>query len=120
MLADFIMTSAKAKVVSHKMPGIENIPPEEIIHSHAYLDNMPFSTLKKDEKKLLTVSVNSRVLPSRDNVRPLKINQDDPDADIIVLDDAGNGFRYAENVWPSALKRNRKSIVILENEPSCC
>ena len=40
-------------VLSSKLVGIENIPPEQVIHSNAELELFPYSTDPKDKNKLV-------------------------------------------------------------------
>ena len=43
------------------------------------------------------------------------IDGDDPDADLVILDDSGNGFRDNRDSWPQAIKTSgKKPIVILK------
>jgi hypothetical protein len=43
---------------------------------------------------------------------PLEIAGDWENADIVIIYDAGNSFRFKGQVWPKALKGDRKPIVI--------
>jgi hypothetical protein len=41
------------------------------------------------------------------------VKDDDPDADIVVLDDAGNGFRDQEEYCPEAIKHDGKKPIVV-------
>ena len=48
-------------------------------------------------------------------VKQLKVENDDPNAEIVVIDDGGNGFRDEEPAWPAALRDKRKeSLLVLK------
>ncbi|RPJ68928.1 MAG: hypothetical protein EHM20_16955, partial [Alphaproteobacteria bacterium] len=89
----------------------------EILHINVYLDLFPPfpSNDKKKEIKVYrvknclghTVPDNKRQYPV-----PLEIAGDWENADIVIIYDAGNSFRFEEKVWPKALKGDRKPIVI--------
>ncbi|MBW2561636.1 MAG: Ryanodine receptor Ryr, partial [Deltaproteobacteria bacterium] len=44
LLADILDNSTDASVVSPQLENIENIPPEEVLHSNAELDLFPYSS----------------------------------------------------------------------------
>jgi len=41
------------------------------------------------------------------------MKDDDPDADMVILDDAGNGFRSQEQYWPLALLEGGKKPIVI-------
>lgn len=50
---------------------------------------------------------------TEESVPPMKIIEDDPSAQIVVLDDGGLGFRNQEALWPKALLSKKKFAWIL-------
>jgi len=114
LLAEFLRNLTEATVVSPQLENIENIPPEEILHSNAELDLFPCSSDPKDRNNLVY-----RIRrfcgftgPASGSPGLLAIQNKSPDADIVILDDAGNGFRSQKEYWPSALAQGKKPIVI--------
>jgi hypothetical protein len=94
----------------------------EVLHTNVYLDLFPrFSSSDTKEKVKVyrvknylghIVSANKRQYPSS-----LEILDDQEDADIVIIYDAGGGFRFEEKVWPEALKGDRKPVVIYNMYP---
>jgi hypothetical protein len=115
LLAEILDNSTDASVVSPQLENIENISPEEVLHSNAELDLFPYSSDPKDKNKLI-YRIN-RFLgftgPTNKITGLLSVEDDDPDADIVILDDAGNGFRSQEKYWPSALLEDGKKPVVI-------
>jgi len=115
LLADFLHNLTDAMVISPYLENIEKISPEEILHSNAELDIFPYSSDPKDKNNPIF-----RIRRSLGFTGPfagtpglLPVKDDDPDADIVVLDDAGNGFRSQEQYWPLALvEEGKKPLVI--------
>jgi hypothetical protein len=86
------------------------IPPEEVIHSVIELGRFPYSAGKKDEKNLVyRVSRFGGFAGPPTGVPSLsRVSDDDTDAEIVILDDVGNGFRDAPTVWPAAVRTEFK------------
>jgi len=115
LLADILDNSTDASVVSPQLENIENIPPEEVLHSNAELDLFPYSSDPKDKNKLIYRINRFFGFTGPTNGLPglLSVEDDDPDADIVILDDAGNGFRSQEKYWPLALLEDGKKPVVI-------
>jgi len=95
--------------------NLETISSEETIHSFVQLDSFPYSTNKKDKKNLRirVKRIYGFAGPNEGLPKLQAVPQDDPDADVIVIDDAGNGFRDVESVWPKALVTEGKHPIVL-------
>jgi len=50
---------------------------------------------------------------TEEDIPSMKIIEDDPSAQLVVLDDGGLGFRNREALWPQALNARKKSTWIL-------
>jgi hypothetical protein len=117
LLAEFLHMSTGIIVLSPKLEGIENIPPEQVLHSNAELDFFPYSSDPKEKNK--PVYRVRRFLgftgPVNTTSGLSQVEDDDPDSDIVILDDAGNGFRENTEYWPKAIRTNgKKPVVILK------
>lgn len=113
LLTRFLEASCPAdrgyKVLGPSLPKepIEHIPPDRIIHSHARLGVFPEDISEKrgsDKKRLRVQDMLGYIGPigsQADNLFSEAATGTD-NADIVVLDDAGNGFRNEKNppVWP--------------------
>ena len=53
LLARLVALATRKKIITHQLDHLEQIPPEDIIHSMVELDRFPYSCDKKDEKKLV-------------------------------------------------------------------
>jgi len=115
LLAEILDNSTDASVVSPQLENIEKISPEEVLHSNAELDLFPYSSDPKDKNKLIYRINHFLGFTGPTNGLPglLSVEDDDPDADIVILEDAGNGFRSQEKYWPSALLENGKKPVVI-------
>lgn len=115
LLAQFLRMATDADVLSPELKDIENIPSEKILHSNAELDLFPYSSNSNNKNK--TVYRIKRFLgftgPATDISGLLHIKNEDPDADIVILDDAGNGFRDHEKYWPEAIKQKGKKPIVI-------
>ena len=115
-LANFVRAATGMEVLFPELKNIEKVATEKIIHSFVSLDKFPYSTFKKDEKNAVYRVSNYRGFTGPDKGKQsfLSVKNDDPNADIVVLDDAGNGFRDAKSFWPAALKKIKKPLVVIK------
>lgn len=120
LLTSFIKQSIEEEEILATVRGPElpekklrNYSPEEIIHSNAVLDNFKTSGDKKTE--VLRIKELLGYIGPSENKLPLLMSSlvsNESNAEIIVLDDAGNGFRKKDELWPEALESVDDSIVI--------
>lgn len=117
LLARMVKEATNAKVSTHVLNNIENIPPESVIHSIAILDAFPLSKNegecgKKD--KIFRIKNHCGFCgPIEEKSRLLSISNDSADADMVILDDAGNGFRNEKDVWPKAILEEGNCPIII-------
>ena len=116
LLAKFVLTATGMKILSPELRNIEKVAKDKIIHSFVKLDKFPYSTSSRDEKNIVYRVSNYQgfAWPDKDKLSFLSVKNDDPNADIVVLDDACNGFREAESFWPVALEKRKKPIVVIK------
>jgi hypothetical protein len=115
LLADILRRLQGVTVLSSTLVGIENIPPEKVIHSNAELKLFSYSNDLKDKNNLVYRVKEFRGFIGSNNVAPgfASIEKDDSDSQIVVLDDAGNGFRDNDKYWPKAITENGKKPLII-------
>jgi hypothetical protein len=110
LLSEFLRRSADATVFSPELRNVKETPSEEILHSNLELALFPYSCDPK-EKNNLVYRVN-RFLgftgPATSAPGLLRVKNDNPEADIVVLDDEGNGFREEKEYWPEAILEDGK------------
>lgn len=95
--------------------------PDEILHTSIKLELLPSCSIKKEEeikkyrvKKYLgftTPKINAKYPPV------VKIKNDDENANVVIIHDAGNGFRDEKDYWPKALAGDTKPIIIYNMYP---
>ena len=110
--ANLVAAATGAAVLTHRMSNLWGIQPDKVLISTLELDLFPKSPGAKD-KVYRVRDASGFAGPLSGAPPPLPIDGDDPLADIVVLDDAGNGFRDAEDTWPQALTTaGRKPLVV--------
>ena len=115
LLAGFVKDATGSTVISPQITNLNQIPPEEVLHSTVMLGRFPYSSVRKAEKDMVlrVEKEGGYTGPAVGKVKQLKVENDDPDAEIVVIDDAGNGFRDEEPAWPAALKDKRKEPFVV-------
>jgi len=116
LLAKFVQTATGGEILSPELRNVEKVATEKILHSFVKLDKFPYSTAKKDEKNIVyrVGSYQGNAASDKRKIAFLPVKNDDPNADIVVLDDACNGFREAKSIWPVALEKGKKPIVVIK------
>jgi len=114
--AHMVKAATGAAISSHNLENIENITSETVIHSITQLAEFPYSNDLKNEKDMVyRVKQFCGYSGPIDGIpQPVPIVGNDANAEIVVLDDAGNTFRDEEAVWPRAITGDRKPIVVLK------
>ncbi|MCK4942273.1 MAG: AAA family ATPase, partial [Candidatus Aminicenantes bacterium] len=115
LLAEFLKVRTNGNVLSPSPKKIENIPPEQTIHSIIRLDKFSYNIGQKKDQVFRVSQFKGYAGPQDRSPIPLEMAEDDPQAKILVLDDAGNGFRdAAEKFWPAALTAGKPDWIILK------
>ena len=118
LTADFIEAAVGKEVEVFKPESrddLRSIEPELVIHS---LQSLDMFERKRDDKVVKVWAVGALegfAGPSTGVLsRPLGLQDNPEDADLVLLDDAGNGFRDPEDeaIWPAALVPDRKPIIL--------
>jgi hypothetical protein len=114
MLAEFLRRSTCATVIAPELTEIKNKSPEQVIHSNAELELKSYSTDSKDKGKLVyrVKEFNGFIGPNTCSMFSA-IKNDDSNSQIVVLDDAGNGFRDCPQYWPKAITEEGKKPIVI-------
>lgn len=115
LLAEFIEYSTGADVVRPPVPDIQSIPPDRIISSFATLERFKYS-LKDPERMVFRLKEWKGFSGSKD-VKPPVITEKVENADMLVLDDASNGFRDRRHAWAKLLENKDAWIVLKMSRP---
>ena len=102
-------------MISPVVSDIDKISPTNVVHSLATIQLFPYSKINNSKSPVYRISHFSGYSgPEIKTPTVLPIANDDPEASLIVIDDAGQGFRDKPSVWPLALKKNNKAFIILK------
>jgi len=113
LLAEFVKAASELDALSPKLIDIEKIPPHEIIHSQVKLGKFPLSKENSKETVYRVSTFKGYSGPENNEPSFLKVDKDDPGAQILILDDAGNGFRDApEEFWPLVLTKGKPDFIV--------
>lgn len=116
LLAKFVHTATGLEILSPELKNIDAVTSDKIIHSFLKLDKFPYSTAQKDKKNFVYRVSDYQGFAGfdKEKISFLSVKNDNPNADIVVLDDACNGFREAKYAWPAALVKKKKPIVVIK------
>jgi hypothetical protein len=94
-------------------PNLENVPPEKIIHSMLTLGSRDRERGHEKVPHWVVTHFDGYAgppYPTKPEVKP--VEGDDRNAQIVLLDDAGNGFRDTQSAWPLALNEGCKPLLL--------
>jgi hypothetical protein len=116
LLAEFLRSVTDIKVLAPELANIETVPSQTVVHSFAYLQKLPYSRDNKDKNNTVfrVKQYKGYAGPSQGAPACLSVNDEDPRAQLVVLDDAGNEFRSTKEAWPQALREGNKPIIIIK------
>lgn len=114
LLSKLVALSTGTYVISPSTENMELTLSGEILRSTAELDLFPVYGDKNNDKKVYRISRLMGFTGPKDRcTKLLPIVNDDPNADIVIIDDENNGFNSNEKYWPLALKSSETSPIIL-------
>lgn len=113
LLSKLVAMATEASVLSPQIHDIELILPGELLSSTVELELFPISDDSNKGKVYRINRFMGFAGPVTGVPRLLPIINDDPNADMIILDDENNGFNSNKEFWPLALKASETSPVIL-------
>jgi hypothetical protein len=118
LLARMFKEVAGINVIAPQLENLEQIAPQEIVHSLALLAPYPFSRGLYNRSHLVyrVQQFLGYVSPEKKPTKLSPIQGDDADAEIIVIDDAGKIFRDNKADWPKAIKsKGKHPLVVLQH-----
>lgn len=100
---------------------LENIPPQKIIHSMFTLDRRDRERQKEKVPHWVVAHFDGYAgPPPLEQPSVKKVAKDDRDAEIVLIDDSGNGFRNKKTAWPSALFGSSAPLVLYKVRRPLC
>lgn len=116
LLAEFVKKATAAEVLCPERNQVLNNPGQYV---HSLINLAPFPEKAKDkEKKVYRIAAFRGYRgPGAGSPRLLPVQNDDPDAGIVVLDDDYNGFHNSKTCQPLALKRGNPLVLLKTHRP---
>jgi hypothetical protein len=109
LLAKMVKNATNINLTTYELQSISDISPDEVIHSVALLDKY-----KHQKKTVYRVKKYCGFSgPDDGSPEPKKIKNDIKNPDMVIIDDAGNGFRDFEDTWPESLQNEQEKPLIL-------
>ncbi|MGF7118378.1 AAA family ATPase [Methanobacterium oryzae] len=110
IIKDILNENTNVNVISYELEeNLDSISSDKVIHSISILDDY---SIDKDTvyriKKFSGFSGPETGLPEIPHVK-----NDIKDVDMVILDDAGNGFRDDSSNWPETIKSNGKHPFVI-------
>ena len=104
LLAKLVRSATQVTILAPELANIEHVPLTKAIRSFASLKPYPYSATQG--RRTVYRIDEFKGFAGDKSVLPLPVKDDDPNADLVVLDDAANGFRNKEfqTMWPKALE----------------
>jgi len=114
-------SSAKVVKPADDELDLENIPPQKIIHSMLMLDRRDRERKKEKVPYWVVADFDGYAGPPQSQKPDVKrIARDYRDAEVVLLDDSGNGFRTTRRAWPSALSGPGAPLVLYKVRRPLC
>jgi hypothetical protein len=116
LVADFLRAATGAEVYAPPSGDAAATSAGEIVQVYVELGRFPVSAGKKDEKTSVfrVKSYKGATGPEGDDPSAALFKGPAAAPGLVVIDDAGNGFRDHENLWPSALVRSAAPLILLK------
>jgi hypothetical protein len=119
LLARLVGLATGAAPITHELEGLELVPPDAVVHSIHELEPLPRAAGTKGDAVHRVARHRGFSGPGSGAPTVLPVAADDPQADLVVLEDAANGFRDAPDCWPAALRADgsRPIVVLATSRP---
>jgi RyR domain/ATPase family associated with various cellular activities (AAA) len=115
LLAGLLQAAGVTTLAAPEIFAPESVPATEVLHSHVRLARFPLSVDGGGKDQVWRIKDNCGYTgPDSGRVQPLAVAPDVRAADLVILDDAGNGFRDEPSVWPQALAAAGRPLVLLK------
>lgn len=117
LLTNFIEQALEGEDITVYGPNLpekqemRKISPDEVIHSNAMLGIYKVPGDKETEVLRIKEPL-GYIGPPKDQLPSRNSKLGNSNADIIVLDDAGNGFREVDDVWPKTVDLSGDPIIV--------
>jgi hypothetical protein len=112
-------SNLEATVERYHIDNIESIPHTKVLHSNAILKVFPIKGDGGGNRVFRVSQFYGYTGPETGEIETGHFRLSDTKADIVILDDAGNGFRDTEQLWPCAIREEKlQPLIILKMSQS--
>lgn len=111
LLANMVYAATGIKTITHQMTyPIADVPPRKIIQSLSFLDQYPGPNKSKVFRVKEFYGFSG---PSLTDPMFIPLEEDSSKAELILLDDAGNGFRDQQSNWKELFESNQENPYVI-------
>jgi hypothetical protein len=117
LLARLVETACEASVAAPALSGLESLAPGKVAGSHVRLARFPASSSPGDAKNLVWRIKELRRYAGAEggDTASMEVAGESSTADLVILDDAGSGFRDEPGAWPKTISEaGRHPLVLLK------
>ena len=105
-------------VERYTIDAIETIPPSRVLHSNIFVQDFPVMGDSGGKRVFRVSRFFGYTGPETGLPEMNQFRLKDSDADLVILDDAGIGFRDAEDRWPRAVRdATARPLIVLKMSP---
>lgn len=115
LLAEFVRKASCARIIAPDLEDLHNTAPNLIFQAYAALDAYPRTSRDKGET-VYRLKEWKGYAPG-EAVKPLKLEDDPSGADLIIFDDAGNGFRDENAAWDNIISGTLAPVILKMSRP---
>jgi hypothetical protein len=114
LVADLVAAAIGAEVQAPPLRDTRTIPADELVHAYAELGCFPAVGGRKDEKPSVfrVRAYKGFTGPAGESPSAYPFKPRSAAPALVVLDDAGNGFRDHEDLWPAALSNAARPLIV--------
>lgn len=115
LLKQFLGQTAGRPISAPELADIQGSSARELVHSFSRLQKMPFTAERNPGRPpVYRIAENAGYAGPLNQPSTLPLDDGDESFDMVVLDDAGNGFRDDPNRWPRCISESGQPLVILK------
>lgn len=118
LLADLVAQAVGMPVIAPTpdpvLPDLSHLSPKNILHSYAWVDRYPAGVRQSaaSDRQVFRIQEFWGYCGPEAGNESLKLLEPEHGVPLVILDDAGNHFRYTQSSWPISLKR--EPLIILK------
>ncbi|HSQ79082.1 MAG TPA: RyR domain-containing protein [Candidatus Bathyarchaeia archaeon] len=116
LVADLVRAATGVEVAGPPSKEARTLPADELVHSYVELGRFAAVAGKKDDKTAVyrVKSYKGFTGPAGDRPSAYPGEARPAAPALVVLDDAGNGFRDHQDLWPAALSNGAEPLVVVK------